>query len=279
MKDYSFHMPASKEKGILLIHGLTGSPSEMRFVGKRLHKAGFTCDGPVLAGHCQDMAALLKTRYEDWIDSIHKAIERFGNEVDEVYIAGICVGGQLGLLAAHQMPGAVKGVAIYSPTLVYDGWNMPRWQVALQGLIPLATRLPFVGRIGIPEEHPFGFKSDRIRTAIANNSGDGIEGTLPVFPLKGLRENYRLNKALEKALPQIKIPTLLVHAREDDVSSPRNAEKIKALHGGNCEIAWLEDSYHMVHVDQERQKTADLTAAFFGLPKDAPAMVDEAGAA
>jgi carboxylesterase len=58
-------------------------------------------------------------------------------------------------------------------------------------------------------------------------------------------------------------PTLLIHAKEDDVSHPRNAERIQRLHGGQCEVVLLDNSYHMLHIDQERHKVADLTADFF----------------
>ncbi len=57
----------SKQKGVLLVHGLTGSPLEMKFVGKQLNKMGFTVYAPTLAGHCQDEKALVETTYEDWI--------------------------------------------------------------------------------------------------------------------------------------------------------------------------------------------------------------------
>jgi carboxylesterase len=269
MKDYSFHMPGTSGKGVLLIHGLTGSPPEMRFVAKRLNRVGFACSSPVLAGHCRDMDALHASTYEDWIASVHEAIDKFAPEVDELYAAGICVGGQLALLAAHQRPGKIKKVAIYSPMIRYDGWNTPIWWKNLQWMIPFAAHMPILRDLTFPESHPFGLKSDRLRKAVAQNSGDGIEGTLPEFSLKGLYQNFRLNKALKKALPDMTVPTLLIHAREDDVSSPRNSIRLKAMHGGECHIEWLDDSYHMIHVDQERQKVADLTAAFFGVPQEA----------
>ena len=53
------------------------------------------------------------------------------------------------------------------------------------------------------------------------------------------------------------------------------AEAIQKLHGGRCEIGWLEDSYHMIHVDQERHKVAHMTADFFGAPHVAAAVVPE----
>lgn len=279
MKDYSFQMPGSREKGIVLVHGLAGSPPEMRFLAKRFNKMGFTCLAPVMAGHCRDLPTLLKTNYHDWVGSVQSAIERLKTEVDQVFVAGICVGGGVGLLAAHRMPaGVVSGAAIYSPTLIYNGWNAPWWHKHLHWLVPIVTPMPLSHRIGFNEKLPFGLKSDRIRKAVTKNSGDGIDGTLPSFPLKGLNENFRLNKALKKALPSMTIPTLLIHSRQDDVSGPENAENIKARHGGRCEIAYLEDSYHKIHIDQERQKAADLTADFFGRPAATP-LVAEADAA
>ena len=73
----------------------------------------------------------------------------------------------------------------------------------------------------------------------------------------------RLFADMERLLPDIRTPTLLVHARDDDLSSPANALFIKDRIGGPCEIQWLTDSYHMVHVDQEHRLAAEHTRKFF----------------
>ena len=44
----------------------TGTPAEMRFVGKGLNRAGFTVYGMQLAGHCGSEADLLRTGWRDW---------------------------------------------------------------------------------------------------------------------------------------------------------------------------------------------------------------------
>lgn len=259
---YSFFETGTNGKGVILVHGLTGSPAEMRFVGKQLHKAGFTVYAPTLDGHCIDEAALLATTYEDWVASLHQAIRDLQPQVNEIYMAGICVGGALALTAAQMNGANVSGVVIYSPALNYDGWNVPFYYPwAVQG-IPIIRRIPLLNRISFPEHPPYGIKSDRVRNAIMNG-GSGIEGTLPSFPARALYQNCRLNSALKTMLPRITTPTLLIHAMEDDVCHPRNSEKIKVLHGGTCEIMMLHDSYHMIHVDQERKKVAQATADFF----------------
>ena len=57
MKDYSFYWEGTSGKGVLLVHGLTGGPAEMQFIGQQLHKRGFTVYAPTLPrhvskGHC-----------------------------------------------------------------------------------------------------------------------------------------------------------------------------------------------------------------------------------
>src|SRR5208337_2042239 len=119
--EHSFYFEGSREKGVLLIHGLTGAPAEMRFVGKSLNRMGFTVYAPTLAGHCQDIAALEASKYEDWIDSLRGPLNRLKAEVRQVYTVGICVGGQVGLMLAHQERSKVAKSVIYSPTMHYDG--------------------------------------------------------------------------------------------------------------------------------------------------------------
>ena len=97
MKDRSFRIRGEGEKGVLLIHGLTGAPSEMKSVGRVLHKRGFGLYAPMLAGHGGTEADLLKTDWRDWVDSASQAYLDFAREVDEVYVAGICAGGAIGL--------------------------------------------------------------------------------------------------------------------------------------------------------------------------------------
>ena len=110
-----FFAEGTNGKGILLIHGMTGAPAEMRLVGRRLHQRGYTVYAPLLAGHGRGIDELCRSGWEDWLLSVLRAAERLAEHVGELFAAGICAGGKLGLLAAHQMPGLMKAVAVYSP--------------------------------------------------------------------------------------------------------------------------------------------------------------------
>ena len=257
----SFYGRGTNGRGVLLVHGVTGSPVEMKHIAKNLHRAGYTVYAPLLAGHGRDIAALRATRWEDWYRSLAESCDWFAPQVDQLFVAGICVGGLLGLRLAHEQP-AIRAATVYSPLLIYDGWNTPRHYRWGRVTVPIAVNLGLSRFISLKERPPFGIKSDRIRRLLAETP-DGIRGTLPTFPVDTLHQNLRLFSAFDQLLPDIRTPTLLVHARDDDLGSPQNALYIKDRIGGHCEIQWLINSYHMVHVDQEHRIASDRTRAFF----------------
>jgi len=48
----AYWLPGSREYGILLIHGFTGAPPELRMLADYLHdRGGFTVSGIRLSGH------------------------------------------------------------------------------------------------------------------------------------------------------------------------------------------------------------------------------------
>jgi carboxylesterase len=260
--ELSYFLPGTNGHGVLLIHGVTGAPGEMKLVARRLNKAGYSVSVPLLAGHGADVETLRRSNWENWYDSVRVAADLLRNCSDAVFAGGICVGGMLALRLAHDFA-KLSGVAVFSPTIHYDGWNAPFYYALGPLGLPLVSRLKLIRWFEFAERHPFGIKSDRIRKLVAAPDM-GIRGTLPVFPASTVLENYRLFWRVRKVLHEIKTPTLLIHALKDDVSSPKNALFIREKIGGRCEIEWLNDSYHMIHLDQEHPKVADRTARFFG---------------
>jgi carboxylesterase len=248
--------------GVLLVHGLTGAPAEMKPLAKRLARRGFEVAAPLLAGHGVDEATLLKTTWRDWLDGLCRAYDAFAAEVDTVHVAGICVGGALGLMLAAERP-AIRAAAVYSMTFEYDGWNMPRFAVAAP-VIQLVADLPGVRRLAWAETHPYGLKDERLRGLAERAPGGLIEGAIDRLPLGALYQMYRMGRRLERIGKAIETPTLILHARDDDMSHPRNAYRLEKALGGPTRLHLLDDSYHMIHVDQERDRVAAMTAAFFG---------------
>lgn len=247
-------------RGILLVHGLTGAPAEMRLVARHLNRRGYSVFAPLLAGHGRDADTLRRTRWEDWLESVHEARASFASRVDTVFAANADAGGKLAMMAAADAPGTIRATAIYSPCFHYDGWEVPRYYPLLSANLWWLSRLSLLGRLNFRENASLGIKDERMRRLIAGMDADGV---LESFPAAALFEMYELGRRLKSRLPSMTTPTLIVHSREDDLSGPAHARYIAAHIGGRSRLHWLNDSYHMIHVDRQRHLVAEFTADFF----------------
>lgn len=128
--DASFFLPGGKA-GVLLIHGLTGTPNEMQILGRGLHRAGFTVYGVQLAGHCGDNADLVKTGWQDWYRSVEQGAQRMFEHVDTLFAGGLSMGAVLALKLAAEHADAIRGVGVYGPTFFMMAGQCPviraRW--------------------------------------------------------------------------------------------------------------------------------------------------------
>ena len=281
IKNVEFHMPGGRN-GVLLIHGLTGTPTEMRFVGKGLNRNGFTVYGMQLAGHCGDEADLLATGRQDWYRSVVAAAEKLRGEVDYLFVAGLSMGALLALKLAADRPEMVDGLGLYGTTFNYDGWTIP-WIGKLSFMLPLVVSLGFGRNQKFHECFPYGIKDERIRQRIAGSmlSGDSAAAGLPGNPWPSLAEFYRLSWRVRRMLPNVRTPALVIHAKDDDVASLKNVRTLVRGVGGPVETVLLENSYHMITVDQERNLVIERTTRFFNevaatrfvtMPERAPAV-------
>ena len=119
-----FFFPASTEVGILLVHGFTGAPKEMRWMGEYVAQHGYTSLGVRLAGHATHPADMIRSRYTDWLASIEDAYAMLRGWVDRVVMIGLSMGGVLSLTAASMFP--VSGVVAMSTP--YDvPVSVPLW--------------------------------------------------------------------------------------------------------------------------------------------------------
>lgn len=251
-------------QGVLLIHGLTGTPAEMRFVAKGLYARGFTVHGMQLAGHCGDEADLLASGWRDWAASVEQAALALRPQVDQLFVAGLSMGAVLALHLAMERPGLVSGLGLYGTTFVYDGWTIPP-VARLSFLLPWVCALGLGRGRSFMEAPPYGIKDERIRARIAGSmlAGDSAAGGLPGNPWPSLAEFYRLARRVRGRLGEVHVPCLAVHAQEDDVASLRNVEILRRGLPTPLQTLILPESYHMVTVDQERERLIQASADFF----------------
>lgn len=262
MKDHSFFLKGNRT-GILLIHGLTGTPNEMRGIARSFHQAGYSVYGVQLAGHCSDVESLVNTHWEDWFNSVCEAVTLLKQHVDELFVAGLSMGALLALKYASEYP--VSGVISFSPTFQYDGWSVPLWSKVLAPIV-----LPTISALNIcrdkifNEAEPYGIKNENLRARIVNamNSGNSAEAGLPGNPWHSLYQLQRLSRNVRKNLYKITSPTLSFHAYEDDVAHRRNSQLVYDHVSGYKQLIWLKNSYHMITIDNDRKQVIEESLEF-----------------
>jgi carboxylesterase len=258
-KDYSFTFEGGST-AVLLIHGLTGTPSEMKGIGKAISKHGFTVHGVQLSGHCGDEQDLIQTGWRDWNESVETAFDCLRKYYRTVFVGGLSMGALLSLNLGAARQSQVAGLLLYSTTLFYDGWAIPKKRIFLKP----ALALGFAGLIRFEENFPFGLKNTRTRERISRFMlrGDSSVAGNVATPGKSLVQLEQLISRTKRILPKVRTPTLVMHARDDDMSSLRNANYVVRNIGGNVEKVILENSYHMLTLDNDRDELVKRSVSF-----------------
>jgi carboxylesterase len=253
------------DAGVLLIHGLTGTPTEMRWVGQGLNRAGFTVVGMQLAGHCGDEEDLIATGWRDWVQSVRDAIDRFRPTVRHLFVAGLSMGAVLALKLAVERPEQIDGLGLYGVSFRYDGWSIPRISRWSACLLPLARPLGIGRHRRFLEQPPYGIKDERLRNFIFErmSGGDSVAAGLIGNPWYSLADMYQLCGIVRRELPLVRVPAIVIHAANDDIANVRNAQLVVDRIDAPSELVLLENSYHMITIDRERNVVSGRSADFF----------------
>lgn len=245
--------------GVLLVHGLCGTPTELRFVANGLTRAGYDVVCPTLAGHCASTADLTASTWQDWYAGAETALLELAARCDRVIVGGLSTGAVLGLMLAARHPGIVFGLALYSPTLWLNGRKVP-WYAGLFRLVRFRA-LASLFHFSAPPD--FGIKDERLRAFIKSASvAPGVPHLPVATPGIAALERQRLVEAVLPAIGQITVPVLMLHPREDDYADLSNASYLQDHLGGPADLVVLDDSYHLVTVDRQRGVVLERTLAF-----------------
>ncbi|MFK8257682.1 alpha/beta hydrolase [Erwinia sp. AnSW2-5] len=263
IKKYDFLLPGTSRIGVLLIHGLTGTPAEMRGVARELNQAGHTVYAVQLAGHCGSVDDLIATRWQDWYQSVINGAQKLRQQVDHLVVGGLSMGAVLALKYASDFP--VDSVLVYSATFRYDGWSIPPLsRFAAPWLLPLAGCFHLGRHRLFNEKEPYGIRNESLRRRIAKSMQEGDSGVagLPGNPWPSLSQMMALSRNVRRALPQVTAPCLVLHAENDDIAHRRNALLVRDNVSGEVALTLLKNSYHMITIDNDRTELIALTLGF-----------------
>ena len=246
--------------GFLLLHGLSGTPVELRYIANGLARAGHTVSCPQLAGHCGTIEDLTNSRWQDWYQTAEVALEELREHCDRIIVGGLSMGAILALRVAAENRNTVDGTVLYAPTLWLDGWAVP-WYA---GFFNSVFQKSVANRIQFSERAPYGIKDTRLRSMIADalHSGDPSKAGFFSIPGGPMLELRWLVNDVRRRLANITQPTLVIHPRDDDRASLRNATYLGKHLGGRVHTVVLDDSYHIITLDKQRDLVLTRTKSF-----------------
>ena len=221
-----FFFEGSNEKGVLLVHGWTSTPYEMRRLGKYLHENGYTVSGIQLSGHGTVPKDLENVSCEQWNRDIQEGIAKLKQSCKKVFIAGTSIGGNLAVIAAAGNKDVTGVVLMATP------YGMRYEPVALFFVrLMIRMKKKYRKKIYPPT---FGL-STTITRLISYQS----------YPVKSVLEAFTLVGESRAVLPRVTQPCLIMQSTHDHIVAKNSLEKIYAHIGSTVkEKKYIDKAYH-----------------------------------
>jgi carboxylesterase len=186
--------PAGATAAVLLVHGFSATPWEMRPLAIDLAERGFASLAVRLPGHGTTPEDLARRRWEEWLETVIRGHDLLGAHFPRVYGAGLSTGTLLLLAMTRQRHPA--GMVLLSPYL------RMRHRLA-----------PFAGWL----RHLKPYQHRPL-------SGEDTHHYYARRPLAGVHQINRLLRELAPRLEAITLPVLAIHGEGDrtvDIDSGR----------------------------------------------------------
>jgi carboxylesterase len=224
--------------GILLLHGLSGEPDEVKPLGDYLAGKGISTLGPWLPGHGTSPKELAKTHWQDWAQGAQEAFEQLRKRCSKVFVGGLSMGADQALLLASRFP--VAGVVSMSaPVKIFDfRFN------------------------GIAFFRFLQWRTSNLAGGILDPQGP-VHKTYPYVATQSLYELKKLMAEVRAVLPSVTVPALVVQGRKDSMVPPANGELVFNGLGSKVKhLLYLDRSDHVVTLDFDKRILFEKTFRF-----------------
>ena len=238
-----FDLPGGPDAALLL-HGLTGSPFEVRFLAERLAAAGMRCRAPRLAGH-PDPRALAGTTWRQWVAGARDELLHLAG-ARRTFVVGCSMGALVACTLARDHPDRVRGLALLAPALRLQPLGV---LAGLLGRLPGAWLWP-----PIPKRAGSDVRDQEMRR---------LNPCMEVMPLEAVGELLRFQEEVDRLLPEVRAPALVVLGAQDHTVARSGVERLAArLGSGPARLVVLPESWHLVGIDVERERCAEEVLRF-----------------
>lgn len=220
-----FYFQGAGGRAVLLIHGWTSTPYEVRRLGKYLNQNGFTAYGPCLSGHGTRPEDLENVSWNDWMNDAREAYVRLKKNHAAVYVAGTSIGSNIAILLAKEFPEIAGIVLMATP-------HKLKFEYLAVSLFKLLSRFKSYKKKFYPPT--FGVSTTITRVI-----------SYQTYPAVSALESFKLIKASREKLSCVYQPCLMMQSSSDHLLKKNSLEKIYA--GISSKIKkkkYIHQAYH-----------------------------------
>jgi carboxylesterase len=229
----------------LLIHGFPGTPAELRPLGRSLHQAGWTVQGPLLPGFGPEIATLPQRQASEWIEAVRQVVADLQSRHDPVILIGYSMGAALAVQAAVAQP--PTGLVLVAPFQRLG----TRWQQLVGFLMK-----PFLRHM-----RPFkkaDFSDPEVREGFTRFFG-GVSLDDPeiqsylrelTVPISLLEQIQRVGQTASRSAKEITQPVLVLQGTHDEVVNPRGTRRLMQRLSGPIQYAELVGGHDLLDPDR-----------------------------
>ena len=220
-----FYFEGGNGRAILLIHGWSSVPYEVRRLGVYLNENGYTVSGPLLSGHGTVPKDLEEVKWEQWLKDVESAYQELKGKYSEVFVGGTSIGGNLAVLLASRHP-EISGLILMATP----------YKIRLERISLFFAKLLRKLRRYNKKFYPPTFGVSTTLTRIISYQ---------TYPVDSALEAFRLVKDSRQYFSLINQPCFLLQSSSDHISASGNLEMIyKKIKSPIKEKRYIKRAYH-----------------------------------
>lgn len=193
--------------GVLLVHGFTSSPNDMRSLGEYLAERNLTVHGVRIQGHGVSHHILKKTNRYDWFYSVRRGADLLKKDTDKIFVIGFSMGGCLNLMLAEEDP-SIRGMVLINTPIYTKQSRVIFW------FIPLI-------------KHFKKFSTKEWVKQMDNYFEKRDSGSYYRIPLDSAWQFYKLIQDTKNIMKDVLAPVYLIQSERDETINPDSVNYIE----------------------------------------------------
>lgn len=220
-----FYFKGNNKKAVLLLHGWSTTPYEIRRLGMFLNESGYTVYAPMLSGHGTKPFDLENVVYQDWLNDGQIAFNNLKKDHQQVFMGGTSMGASLTMQLAKENKDIDGLILMATP-----------YRLRFEEIMDVSVRFISKFKKYHKKIYPptFGLATTVTRLI-----------SYQKYPLKNVLELAKLVKKSRKNLDKILQPCLMIQSSSDHIVTKNSLLKIyNQVNSKKKKKKYIERTYH-----------------------------------